>query len=81
MCLCGKYKGIINGTGTWGKGGIIGKRQSKKRISQVWQCKSKNLNVGNDKQILLSTVTPLLPYIGYPRTLNAIRCINEVIPE
>ena len=40
-----------------------------------------NLNVGNDKQVLLSTVTQLLPYVGYPRTLNAIRCINEVIPE
>lgn len=40
-----------------------------------------NLNVGNDKQILLSTVTQLLPYVGYPRTLNAVRCINEVIPE
>ena len=40
-----------------------------------------NLNVGNDKQVLLSTVTQLLPYVGYPRTLNAIRCINEVVPE
>jgi len=40
-----------------------------------------NLNVGNDKQVLLITVTQLLPYIGYPRTLNGIRCINEVIPE
>jgi len=40
-----------------------------------------NLNIGNDKQILLSTVTQLLPYVGYPRTLNAIKCINEVIPE
>ena len=40
-----------------------------------------NLNIGNDKQVLLSTVTQLLPYVGYPRTLNAIRCINEVIPE
>jgi 4-carboxymuconolactone decarboxylase len=39
-----------------------------------------NLNVGNDKEILLSTVTQLLPYVGYPRALNAIRCINEVIP-
>jgi len=37
-----------------------------------------NLNVGNDKELLLSTVTQLLPYVGYPRTLNAIRCINEV---
>jgi 4-carboxymuconolactone decarboxylase len=40
-----------------------------------------NLNVGNDKGVLLSAVTQLLPYIGYPRTLNAIRCINEVVPE
>jgi 4-carboxymuconolactone decarboxylase len=40
-----------------------------------------NLNVGNDIETLLSTVTQLLPYIGYPRSLNAIRCLNEVIPE
>ncbi|SCG85685.1 carboxymuconolactone decarboxylase family protein [Methanobacterium congolense] len=40
-----------------------------------------NLNVGNDEETLLSTVTQLLPYIGYPRTLNAINCLNEVIPE
>lgn len=40
-----------------------------------------NLNVGNDKDTLLSVVTQLLPYVGYPRTLNAIRCLNEVIPE
>lgn len=40
-----------------------------------------NLNVGNDKEVLLSTVTQLLPYVGYPRTLNAIRCLNEVVPE
>ena len=40
-----------------------------------------NINMGNDKQVLLSVVTQLLPYIGYPRSLNAIRCINEVIPE
>ena len=40
-----------------------------------------NLNVGNDKKILLSVITQLLPYVGYPRTLNAINCLNEVIPE
>lgn len=40
-----------------------------------------NLNVGNDKETLLNTVTQLLPYVGYPRTLNAIACLNEVIPE
>ena len=40
-----------------------------------------NLNVGNDKEVLLSTVTQLLPYVGYPRTLNAIRYLNEVVLE
>ncbi len=40
-----------------------------------------NLNVGNDKKTLLSLMTQLLPYVGYPRTLNAIKCLNEVIPE
>jgi len=38
-----------------------------------------NVNVGNDKQTLLSVITQLLPYVGYPRTLNAIKCLNEVI--
>ena len=40
-----------------------------------------NLNVGNDKRTLLAVVTQLLPYTGYPRTLNAIACLNEAIPE
>lgn len=39
-----------------------------------------NVNVGNDKETLLSVVTQLLPHIGYPRALNAIRCLNDVIP-
>jgi 4-carboxymuconolactone decarboxylase len=36
-----------------------------------------NLSVGNDRRVLLGTITQLLPFIGYPRTLNAIRVINE----
>jgi 4-carboxymuconolactone decarboxylase len=36
-----------------------------------------NLAVGNDRRVLVSTITHLLPFIGYPRTLNAIRVINE----
>jgi 4-carboxymuconolactone decarboxylase len=31
----------------------------------------------NHKSTLLSVITQLLPFIGYPRTLNAIRIINE----
>ncbi len=40
-----------------------------------------NVDIGNNKETLLSVTTQLLPYIGYPRTLNALRCINEVINE
>ena len=40
-----------------------------------------NVNIGNDKEVLLSVITQLLPYVGYPRTLNALRYLNEVIPE
>jgi 4-carboxymuconolactone decarboxylase len=37
-----------------------------------------NLNVGNDRGVLLSVITQLLPFIGYPRTLSALTVINEV---
>ena len=40
-----------------------------------------NANLGNDRQTLINLITQLLPYVGYPRTLNAISCLNEVIPE
>jgi len=39
-----------------------------------------NLRIGNDRTRLIDVVTQLLPYIGYPRTLNALRAIDEVVP-
>jgi 4-carboxymuconolactone decarboxylase len=36
------------------------------------------VNVGNDRQILIDLMTQLLPYEGYPRTLNALNCLNEI---
>ena len=39
-----------------------------------------NVNVGNNRQMLINLMTQLLPYVGYPRSLNAISCLNEVIP-
>lgn len=36
-----------------------------------------NLRVGNDKAFLIKIVSQCLPYIGYPRSLNALRCVNE----
>jgi 4-carboxymuconolactone decarboxylase len=37
-----------------------------------------NLNVGNDRARLIDVLTQLLPFIGYPRMLNALRVVNEV---
>ncbi|MFO1364109.1 MAG: carboxymuconolactone decarboxylase family protein [Burkholderiales bacterium] len=37
-----------------------------------------NLNVGNGRARLIDVVTQLLPFIGYPRTLNALRAVDEV---
>lgn len=37
-----------------------------------------NLTVGNDRDLLLEAITQCQPYIGFPRTLNAIAIINEV---
>lgn len=39
-----------------------------------------NITVGNTRQNLLDAITVALPYIGYPRTLNALSCINETVP-
>lgn len=37
-----------------------------------------NLSVGNSKDTLIEAVTQCIPYIGYPRTLNAIAIINGI---
>ena len=36
-----------------------------------------NMNLGNDKDFLIRVVSQCLPYIGYPRSLNAIACVNK----
>ena len=37
-----------------------------------------NLNAGNDRARLLSVLTVLIPFIGYPRTLNALAALDEI---
>lgn len=37
-----------------------------------------NLGVGNDKEKLYGIVEQCMPYIGYPRSLNAMNVIDEV---
>lgn len=36
-----------------------------------------NINLGNGKEYLIAVVSQILPYIGYPRSLNAVRIVNE----
>ena len=37
-----------------------------------------NVNVGNDRARLIDVLTQLLPFIGYPRTLNGLRAVDEI---
>jgi 4-carboxymuconolactone decarboxylase len=46
--------------------------------SQVKGHVAANLHVGNDRVKLIDVLTQLLPLIGYPRTLNGLRAIDEV---
>jgi 4-carboxymuconolactone decarboxylase len=39
-----------------------------------------NLHVGNGRARLINVLTQLLPFIGYPRTLNGLRAIDEAAP-
>ncbi|MGN0295099.1 MAG: carboxymuconolactone decarboxylase family protein [Lachnospiraceae bacterium] len=36
-----------------------------------------NMNLGNDRDFLVRVVSQCLPYIGYPRSLNAVSCIQK----
>lgn len=38
-----------------------------------------NAAVGNDRKFLIAVASQCMPYIGYPRTLNTLRCIDEVL--
>jgi 4-carboxymuconolactone decarboxylase len=37
-----------------------------------------NLKVGNTRARLLAVLTVLVPFIGYPRTLNALAAVNDI---
>ena len=40
-----------------------------------------NRNLGNDKAFRIKVVAQCLPYIGYPRSLNAVTCINKAAED
>ena len=37
-----------------------------------------NLHIGNDRSLLVNVLTQLLPYLGYPRTLSALRVLDQI---
>lgn len=36
-----------------------------------------NMRLGNDRLFLIDVISQCLPYVGYPRSLNALRCVND----
>ena len=40
-----------------------------------------NISVGNTREMLIAAMTQCLPFIGFPRTLNAISCIDAVTKQ
>lgn len=40
-----------------------------------------NIRIGNDEKFLITIASKCMPYIGYPRTLNTLRCIEEVVKQ
>ena len=51
------------------------KMLSKKQLAPI----TKSYIIPTRKQ-LLDVITVALPYIGYPRTLNALAAINNIVP-
>lgn len=40
-----------------------------------------NLRLGNDEEFLIAVVSQCLPYVGYPRSLNALRCVADAAKQ
>lgn len=40
-----------------------------------------NMNLGNDKDFLYRVVSQCVPYIGYPRSLNALACVDKAAEQ
>lgn len=40
-----------------------------------------NMKLGNDRVFLIKVVSQVLPFIGYPRSLNALRCVNDAAAQ
>lgn len=40
-----------------------------------------NMRLGSDKDFLIRIISQNVPFIGYPRSLNALRCVNEAASQ
>ncbi len=40
-----------------------------------------NLNIGNSEETIISVITQCLAYVGFPRVLNALNCLNQIISK
>ncbi len=40
-----------------------------------------NMRIGNDRDFLIRVVSQCLPYVGYPRSLNAVNCVQAAAEE
>lgn len=40
-----------------------------------------NMRIGNDKGFLIKIISQCLPFIGYPRSLNALNCVNRAAEQ
>ena len=40
-----------------------------------------NMRIGNDKLFLIKIISHCLPFIGYPRSLNALTCVNTAVNQ
>ena len=40
-----------------------------------------NMSVGNSGDTLITAITQCMPYIGFPRTLNALTCLGEIMSK
>ncbi len=47
--------------------------------SQIKSHINGNVNMGNNKAFIQEMIYQCLPYCGYPRTLNALNCLNEML--
>ena len=58
-------------------GRVEGDRLSVRRLRRRGHVDA-NLRVGNTRARLLAVLTVLVPFIGYPRTLNGLAAVNDI---